>query len=761
MIRKIYLVHHTHMDIGYTDQPESVMYQHLTFLDNAVALAKKYPTFCWTIESAYMLKEYLRCRRPEDCKALLDLLREGRFEVGAFEMQPLTELMTAKELDESVKYAVELGKKENFPVETALLDDVGGYAPGLPSAFAASGVKYLTAGIGAFQIFMPWADLPHLFYWRDAAGKRILIWNLGIDRTATPWSATELAAVYGMGAAYIVLPYLKHFQLAADRQVEVEGVRKQVEEDSAPDKKFKEFIARLERENYPYEEIMLQYGGDNRWPSDFLVELLEKINAEGTLPEIELTTPGKFFRFMEEKYGDVIPERSGALCDPWISRIIPSPEPLRDFLHAQRNCQYLENLGETIPEDVKELSALYSDHTCGLSEWHAPDLTTDAGANDAVFENLRASWKAKRRYADNFDSKSQSLLFGALNRRKKGMLTLFNCADEAQSGMTQVTLGRDLAPLTGLALPDGRKLNFQKIAHQRYWVEIPEIPAKSVLPLNVEVDEIPEYFILQPEQLSEMPKTMETVLGTFCIDKKTGAITKLTRKDGVELCGEPSLFAVHYRTPVDYKLEWIQAGMRPIENWNDPAPEITRCGLVTANELGWIIEQRGTFGAALNYRMRISIYRNQPFIDAECFFEKPANRDLQSVYFACHLQGKAKDWQIGQHTAILRPEKELLPGAMQDFFYAPLGAKFTGNGYNAYMQSFDAPVINPGSPQLWTWSTDRDFKDENAAFYWNIYHNLQVSDSPAWQPILITFRFRLYLDDADKFHPVADSIIIC
>ena len=163
MIRKIYLIHHTHMDIGYTDQPEEVLNQHLTFLDDAVSLAGRYPDFCWTIESAYLLKEYLRCRRPGAAEALLDLLRSGRFEVGAFEFQPLTELLTEKELAESVRYAAELGQKEHFKVETALLDDIGGYAQGLPSAFAANGIRNLVAGIGSFQVFIPWADLPHLF----------------------------------------------------------------------------------------------------------------------------------------------------------------------------------------------------------------------------------------------------------------------------------------------------------------------------------------------------------------------------------------------------------------------------------------------------------------------------------------------------------------------------------------------------------------------------------------------------------------------
>lgn len=36
MIKKIFMVHHTHMDIGYTDQALEVLDQQLGFLDQAV-----------------------------------------------------------------------------------------------------------------------------------------------------------------------------------------------------------------------------------------------------------------------------------------------------------------------------------------------------------------------------------------------------------------------------------------------------------------------------------------------------------------------------------------------------------------------------------------------------------------------------------------------------------------------------------------------------------------------------------------------------
>lgn len=54
-----------------------------------------------------------------------------------------------------------------------------------------------------------------------------------------------------------------------------------------PEKRFRAkevlqiLLDRLQQENYPYEEIMLQYGGDNRAPSPHAAELVRRINATG------------------------------------------------------------------------------------------------------------------------------------------------------------------------------------------------------------------------------------------------------------------------------------------------------------------------------------------------------------------------------------------------------------------------------------------------------------------------------------------------
>ncbi|MBQ7652038.1 MAG: hypothetical protein IJS15_13825, partial [Victivallales bacterium] len=164
MIKKVYLVHHTHFDIGYTDLPEEVVQQHVCNIDMAIRLAQENPAFRWTLESGSFVEYYLARRSHEAGEALLSLLRCGQFEVEALNMQMLTETAGGAELVRNVSITVESGRRHGYEVETAMLDDIGGYASYLPSILSQYGVKYFIAGVGACQSYPPWAKLPHLFY---------------------------------------------------------------------------------------------------------------------------------------------------------------------------------------------------------------------------------------------------------------------------------------------------------------------------------------------------------------------------------------------------------------------------------------------------------------------------------------------------------------------------------------------------------------------------------------------------------------------
>ena len=203
MLEKIYLIHHTHYDIGFTDLADEVERQQLSYLDQAVTLAETDPEFHWTIESASLLRNYLDYRPQQQIDKMIHFLKNGQIEVAAYDMQMLTETASFPELMENVSRAVGLGKKYGFPVECAILDDIGGLTGEMPLLMNKAGIRYLIAGCGAYQTELPWADLPHLFYLKSGYGGRILVWNLGIDRTETSFQSRYPSPVYGIGSIFL------------------------------------------------------------------------------------------------------------------------------------------------------------------------------------------------------------------------------------------------------------------------------------------------------------------------------------------------------------------------------------------------------------------------------------------------------------------------------------------------------------------------------------------------------------------------------
>jgi hypothetical protein len=100
-----------------------------------------------------------------------------------------------------------------------------------------------------------------------------------------------------------------------------------------------------------------------------------------------------------------------------------------------------------------------------------------------------------------------------------------------------------------------------------------------------------------------------------------------------------------------------------------------------------------------------------------------------------------------------------LPGAFRDAFYVAGAARVQTGAFTAVMHSPDAPVLHPGAPALFHWHTERSFKNEPPAFYWQLYHNMLITDCPAWQDIHTEFNFSLYLfRNAKPEVPAADTL---
>ena len=179
MIKKVFVVHHTHTDIGYTDIQTKVIEDHVDFIDKVLDYCKEtdnYPEeskFRWTCEVSWTVKNYFK-KRPERINEFIQRVKEGRMEVTGLYLN-VTELYTAEGLIRSLYFAKELEKKYGIKVVSAMNSDVPGLSWGLPQIFSRAGIKYLSMAPNSIRAKR--ISVPQPFYWISPDESRVLVWT--------------------------------------------------------------------------------------------------------------------------------------------------------------------------------------------------------------------------------------------------------------------------------------------------------------------------------------------------------------------------------------------------------------------------------------------------------------------------------------------------------------------------------------------------------------------------------------------------------
>ena len=161
----VYLVQHTHTDIGYTKPQTEILTEHLRYIDYAVEycdLTADYPDdakFRWTCEASWPVREWLRIRPKAQVDKFIRYVKAGQIEVTAmfFNMSELSGENNYKTFLEPVARFRELG----LPVETAMQNDVNGIAWCLADYLPDLGVKYFSIGSNNHRALIPF-DRPTL-----------------------------------------------------------------------------------------------------------------------------------------------------------------------------------------------------------------------------------------------------------------------------------------------------------------------------------------------------------------------------------------------------------------------------------------------------------------------------------------------------------------------------------------------------------------------------------------------------------------------
>ena len=175
----IYVVPHTHLDVGFTDYQGKVAETQPRVLTQAGKLIHDHPDFRFSMDGSWNLQQLLETRPKAKQDEILNLIRTGKMALPAQYVNVLTGYASTETLYRSLYESKELSRRYGLPFEYANITDVPTYSGSYPSILASSGVKYWVAAANNDRA--PIFNYDHWnekspFWWEGPDGKRVMFW---------------------------------------------------------------------------------------------------------------------------------------------------------------------------------------------------------------------------------------------------------------------------------------------------------------------------------------------------------------------------------------------------------------------------------------------------------------------------------------------------------------------------------------------------------------------------------------------------------
>lgn len=282
-IKWVYVIGHTHLDIGFTDPAEVVAANQKTILDTQISYARTRSAYKWNIEETWTVDQWLKRSNQTEIDELTEFMQWGKFGMTAGHSTMHSPKLGFEQVVRLLWNAREYREQFGINVETLIHDDVPGITWSYPQVLARSGIKYLVAGQNLFiggGFTQPYDSYP--FYWEGPDGSKILTWSARN-------SYTEGFSTYG-------LPWL------TNDPVNVSDLQNALDT--------------LAGQGYPYDAVLVQQAFDNASITAHY-NAIRNWNANNDNPKFILATPEEFFEYLVANYEQQIPTHSGNWTSIW------------------------------------------------------------------------------------------------------------------------------------------------------------------------------------------------------------------------------------------------------------------------------------------------------------------------------------------------------------------------------------------------------------------------------------------------------------
>ncbi|WPU92687.1 glycoside hydrolase family 38 C-terminal domain-containing protein [Mucilaginibacter sabulilitoris] len=509
----VYVLPHSHVDIGYTNTQAKVLKLHIDNIDESIDLAEKtqnYPAearFKWTTEAIWVVDNYLKLASPEKKIRFWNAVKKGWINLDGAYGNINTSMTDSRQLMQMFAKSQKLAREQDITINSMFQGDVPGASWGLAAQAEQTGIKYFLSGPNASDRIgnlAKWQDKP--FYWVSPSGKqKLLFWqcqpySIGyrLKGTKIPnfFTIDEPKPFYtGHPTENFLNPYL--FQYLGD----------------------------LEQNNFPYNMSILTWAMSDNAPIDpELPDAVKAWNERYTSPKLIITSVKQFFTDLEAKYKNDIPSFAGDYTEYWTDGVSSAA---KETALSRSTSDLLKQTGAiwairnkpAYPaaafDDTWKNLLLYNEHTWGAYN--------SVGQPDN--EKVKNEWAVKQGYVLQAQKQVDSLMEDALKpvTTKANAIDVYNTTAWTRTDVVYVSAALSK---TGDLVKDaaGKKVPSQRLSTGELVFVANAVPAMGKNTYTISTGNA---FTKGLAKVSA--GTLTNGVYTVSVDGKTGNITKLSK----------------------------------------------------------------------------------------------------------------------------------------------------------------------------------------------------------------------------------------
>ncbi|MDP9076160.1 MAG: glycoside hydrolase [Bacteroidota bacterium] len=730
----VYVLPHSHVDIGYTNTQAKVLKLHMSNIDESIKLAEKtqnYPEearFKWTTEAMWVVDNYLKAASPEKKDRFWNAVKKGWISLDGAYGNTNTSMTDSRQLMQLFAKSQNLAKEHGIEIHTMFQGDVPGASWGLAAQSEQTGIRYFLSGPNASDRIgnLPkWQDKP--FYWVAPSGREKILF----------WQCQPYSIGYSLKGTKI-----PNFFTVEDPKPYYTG---------HPSENFLnpyifEYLEDLEQKNFPYNMSIITWAMSDNAPIDpELPDAVRLWNEHYSSPKLIITSTKQFFNDFEKKYKEKIPYFAGDYTEYWtdgvssaaketaLSRQVSDQLKQADAIWAIRN---LPTYPEEKFDDTWKNLLLYNEHT-----W---------GAYNSVSEpdngKVKSEWAVKQSYVLNAKKMVDSLTGQSLKpiSGKKNAVDVYNTVSWSRTGLVYVPA--DISKVGDLVKDaTGNKVPSQRLTTGELAFAAENVPqfGKKTYTINAGRAFAKGNSIASLNSLSNGIYKVE-------INDKTGNITRLSRTNSTRnyIQSDSAGFNEYVYMSGD-SLKQIKTDLKTTVTIKENGPLVVSLLIKST--------AAGTDGLTREVRL-VSGIDGVELINT---INKKAVRNKESIHFAFPFNIPNAQVRYSIPWGSVNAESEQFPNSNRNWYTVQRWVDISNSSFGVTWSTPDAPLFEIGKYNLLAdlhespeWA---QFTPQNSLIYSWVMNNIWHTNFKADQEGTVSFRYFIKTHDGGYNNDVANQ----